>query len=199
MPNLPQSRLDHPCALDDFQSTENSCADLAQLQKWYAVFTLARHEKRVVTQCADRQIECFLPLYKVRHRWKNRRDVDLELPLFPNYSFVHIDPQRRTDVLRLPGVVSIVSSRRELLPLPDNFIHSLRAGLLERRIEPHPELALGDRVRIMAGPMAGVEGILDRQKNGLRVVLRLEMLSRSLSVEVGAAEIEWCDPRVYNS
>lgn len=162
-------------------------------QKWYAAFTYARHEKRVFAQCEERQIESFLPLYKVKHRWKNRCTVDLELPLFPSYSFVRIDPRMRVRVLQIPGVISIVSSGRELLPVPDHYINSLRDGLLVHRIEPHPEIAVGERVRIKKGPMSGAEGILERRKNGLRVVLKLQMLVRSLSVEVGADEIEWRD------
>jgi transcription antitermination factor NusG len=190
MSTLPQSRS--VCSPQPFDS--NNVQDLgaagAYLPRWYAVFTLARHEKRVFARCEERQIESFLPLYKVKHRWKNRCTVDLELPLFPSYSFVRIDPRVRMQVLQLSGVVSIVSSGRELLPLPDDYIDSLRGGLLARRIEPHPGVSLGDRVRITNGPMAGAEGVLERRKNDLRVILRLEMLARSVSVEVSATEIE---------
>ncbi len=79
--------------------------------------------------------------------------------------------------------------------LPDGYINSLRDGLLVHRIEPHADLEVGDLVRIKTGPMIGVEGILERRKNELRVILKLEMLARSVAVEVGAEEIEWCDAR----
>ena len=159
--------------------------------KWYAVFTMPRHEKRVVGHCAERQIESFLPLYQVRHRWKNRSTATVDLPLFPNYSFVRIDSQQRTQVLNLPGVWYIVSTGRGPSPIPDDYISFLREGLLANRIEPHSNLEVGDRVCIKTGPMAGVEGILERHKNGLRVVLRMDMISRSVAVEVGAAEISY--------
>jgi len=157
--------------------------------RWYAVFTMPRHEKRVVKHCAQRKIESFLPLYQVRHKWKNRCTATLELPLFPNYSFVRIDSRERTQVLKLPGVWYIVSAGQQLLPVPDDYILFLKKGLLAHRIEPHPRIETGDRVCITSGPMAGVEGILVRQKNELRVVLELEMIGRSVAVEVGAAEI----------
>jgi transcriptional antiterminator RfaH len=163
--------------------------------KWYAVFTMARHEKRVFAQCEQRRIEAFLPLYRAKHRWKNRCTVDVELPLFPSYSFVRIDPRTRVQVLQIPGVVWIVSSGRQLQPLPDDYINSLRDGLLAHRIEPYSEVAVGDWVRITRGPMTGTEGILERRKNALRVILRLGMLDRSVSVEVGASEIEGCEKR----
>lgn len=175
-----------------FGSLRDLCEVIPHSPKWYAVFTLSRHEKRVFAQCEQRQIESFLPLYKVKHRWKNRCTVDLELPLFAGYSFVRIDPRARVQVLQIPGVVSIVSSGKQLQPLPDHYIDALRDGLLVHRIEPHPDLEVGDRVRIKTGPMMGTEGILERRKNDLRVILRLEMLARSVAVEVGAEEIECC-------
>jgi transcription antitermination factor NusG len=143
----------------------------------------------LVAHCTDRQIESFLPLYRVKHRWKNRCTATLELPLFPNYLFVRIDPKERVQVLKLPGVLSIVSSGRQPSPVPDDYISSLRSGLLAHQIEPHPRVDVGDRVCITTGPMAGMHGILDRQKNKLRVVITLEMIGRSVAVEVGAEEI----------
>ncbi|MGB8064198.1 MAG: transcription termination/antitermination NusG family protein [Candidatus Sulfotelmatobacter sp.] len=161
------------------------------LPQWYAVFTFAKHEKRVFAHCQQRQIEAFLPLYQVRHKWKNRCTVDLQLPLFPCYFFVQIAAQNRRRVLEVPGVVSIVSAGRELLPVPGDYIRSLRDGLLAHRIEPCSDAVVGATVRITKGPFAGEAGVLERTKNGLRVILRMEMLSRSISVEVGTAEIEW--------
>jgi len=159
--------------------------------RWYAVFTMPRHEKRVAGHCTERGIESFLPLYQVRHRWKNRCTATVELPLFPNYSFVRIDVRERIQVLSLSSVRYIVCSGHELLPVPDEYISFLREGLLAHRIEPHLNLEAGDRVRIKTGPMAGMEGILDRHKSGLRIVLKLEMIGRSIAVEVGAAEVSY--------
>jgi transcription antitermination factor NusG len=161
-----------------------------KVRKWYAVFTMARHEKQIARHFGQREIESFLPLYKTKHRWKNRCTADLELPLFPNYIFVRIDPQERLGVLRVPSVVSIVSVGREPLPVPDHYISGLREGLLTNGIEPHPGLEVGDKVRITAGAMSDMVGVLDRQKSGYRVVLRLEMIGRSVAVEVGLADIE---------
>jgi transcription antitermination factor NusG len=160
---------------------------------------MSRHEKRLVGHCSDRQIESFLPLYQVRHRWKNRCVATVDLPLFPNYVFMRIERQQRIQVLGLPGVLSIVSSGREMLPISDEYMASLRGGLLAHKIEPHPNVEVGDRVCITTGPMAGMEGVLDRQKNELRVVLRLEMIGRSVAVEVGAEEISYVDPRLVQS
>jgi transcription antitermination factor NusG len=164
-----------------------------KVPRWYAVFTMSRHEKQIAWHFDQREIESFLPLYKTKHRWKNRCAVDLELPLFPNYVFVRIDAQERLRVLKVPSVVSIVSTGREPVPVPDHYIVGLQNAILTSGIEPHQGLDVGDKVRITAGAMAGMVGVLDRQKSAFRVVLRLEMIGRSVAVEVDLSDIEPAD------
>jgi transcription antitermination factor NusG len=160
------------------------------LPRWFAVYTTPRHEKHVSGMLAERQIETFLPLYRTNRQWKKSSPVDLDLPLFPTYVFVRIARQARGAVLGTPGVLSIVGSSKEAWALPDYEIDALRSGLRERKIEPHPYLVVGERVRITAGVMAGVEGVLVRKKNDLRVVLSLDTIMRSVAVEVNADDIE---------
>lgn len=157
---------------------------------WFAAYTNSHHEKRVASHFAERQIESFLPLYATRHRWKNRCEMNLELPLFPNYVFVRIDPRERVRVLEVPGVLSLVGFGRTLAPLPDFEIEALRSGLGQRNIEPHPYLVIGERVRIKRGPMTGMEGVLVRKKSNFRVVLALDVIMRCVAVEVDADDLE---------
>ena len=158
--------------------------------RWYAVYTIPRHEKQVSETLTQHRIETFLPLYRTARQWQKSRPVVLELPLFPTYVFVRIIRQARGAVLSTPGVLSIVGSPREPWPLPDPEIEAIRSCLLEHKIEPHPYLTVGERVRIKAGVMAGVEGILVRKKNDLRVVVSLDTIMRSIAVEVDANDIE---------
>ena len=132
---------------------------------------------------AERRIENFLPFYRTARQWRKSRPVVLELPLFPTYVFVRIARQARGTVLGTPGVLSIVDSSREPWPLPDFEIEALRLGIHERKIEPHPYLTVGERVRIKAGVMTGVEGILVRKKADFRVVVTLDTIMRSVAVE----------------
>ncbi len=157
---------------------------------WYAVHTRANHENRVFEQLRACQVECFLPAYRSLRRWRNRCRVLLEMPLFPGYLFVHIAAAQRLRVIRVPSVVSIVGNGHELLPLPDFEIERLRAGLHLRRAEPHPFLVVGQRAQIIAGPLAGLEGIVLRKKNRLRVVLTVELIMKSVAVEVDGSELE---------
>jgi transcription antitermination factor NusG len=158
--------------------------------RWFAVYTNSRHEKCVAKHFDERQIESFLPLYQKLHHWRKRNRVRLDLPLFPNYVFVHIAPQQRISVLAVPGVLGMVGRGQIASALPDAEIESLRIGLQLRKFEPHPYLVAGERVRIKAGSMEGMEGILLRKKNELRVVLTLDLIKRSVAVEVDALDVE---------
>jgi transcription antitermination factor NusG len=153
---------------------------------WFAAYTNSHHEKRVAWRLEERHIEFFLPLYSARHRWKNGCAMNLDLPLFQNYVFVRIDPRNRVAVLEVPGVLSLVGFGRTLATLPDFEIEALRSAVGERRIEPHPYLVIGERVRIKAGPMSGMEGVLLRKKNNFRVVLALDAIMQCVAVEVDA-------------
>ena len=157
---------------------------------WLAIYTSARHEKHVAEQLSDRQFETFLPLYRAVHVWKNRSKVTLDLPLFPCYLFVRSRTEERGKVLSVPGVLSIVGSKQEPWSVADTEIQALRSGLQQRNVVPHSYLAVGDRARITNGPFAGMEGVLLRQTNGLRVVLSLTNIMRSFSVEVDATDLE---------
>jgi transcription antitermination factor NusG len=163
---------------------------LATCANWFAAYTNSHHEKRVALHFAERRIESFLPLYSTPHRWRNRCEMIVQLPLFPNYVFVRIDPRDRVRVLEVPGVFSLVGFGRTLAPLPDFEIETLRSGLGQRKIEPHPYLVIGARVRIKAGPMMGMEGVLVRKKDNLRVVLALDVIMQSVAVEVDAEDLE---------
>jgi len=166
------------------------CAGVDAAPRWFALYTTPRHEKHVSELLVQRRIETFLPLYRTTRQWKKSRPLVLELPLFPTYVFVRIAREARGAVLCMPGVLPIVGSGREPWPVPDPDIEAIRLGLQMRKIEPHPYLTVGERVRIKAGVMTGVEGILVRKKNDFRVVLSLDAIMRSVAVEVDADDIE---------
>ncbi|PSH03993.1 MAG: hypothetical protein CXZ00_09280 [Acidobacteria bacterium] len=157
---------------------------------WYAIYTRPSHEKRVTEQIASREIQCYLPSCRVTRRWKNRCKVELELPLFPCYVFARFSWDQHARVLAIPSVVSIVGNGRVPVPLQDSEMRSLREGLTHHRAEPHSYLDVGERVRIKAGPLAGFEGILTRKNNGLRVILTLAQIMRSIAIEVEEFDLE---------
>jgi transcription antitermination factor NusG len=158
--------------------------------KWYALYTCPRHEKHVAKQIEERHISCFLPLYRSVRRWKDRRK-ELELALFPGYVFVRIALEDKLQVLQVPGAVRLVTFNGHPAPLPEQEIECLRnrqSGC--GTIEPHPYLCVGRRVRVRSGPLQGLEGIIRRSKDKCRVVFSLDLIMRSVAVEIDEADVE---------
>ncbi len=158
--------------------------------QWYAVCTRHQHEKNAARILEYKEFEVFLPLYKARHRWKDRIK-EVSVPLFPGYLFVREGLKRWLAILTTPGVSSIVSCGDQPAAIPFSEIEGIKRVVESTlRVEPHPFLRSGDWVRIKYGPIAGVEGILLRQKNIARLVLSVEMLGKSAAVEVDATDVE---------
>ena len=159
-------------------------------QRWYAAYTSANHEKRVAEQLGVRAVEHFLPVYESVRRWKDRR-VTLQMPLFPGYVFVRVALRDRLQVQQVPGVAHLVGFAGSPAALPDEEIEALRARLNSGvRVEPHPYLSVGRRVQVSRGPMAGMQGILLQRKGKLRVVISIELIQRSVALEMDEANLQ---------
>lgn len=162
----------------------------SQGETWFALYTRHQHEKTAARILSGKGIEVCLPLYNTVHRWKDRVKT-LSLPLFPNYVFVFASGERFGAVLRTPGVYDFVRQGGFPAPVPAEDINAIQR-IIERGLsaEPHPFLKCGDRARVVSGPLEGLEGILTRKKNFYRLVLSVDALERSISVEVETADVE---------
>ena len=151
---------------------------------WFVLYVKPRHEKNVAAILRGKGYEQFLPLFE-------RRSVSRisELPLFPGYVFCRFDPGNRLPILTVPGVFSIVNNGGKAIPVDDAEMDALervvRNGLPR---EPWPMLTQGARVRVVHGPLQGVEGLVVSNKNCTRVIISVGLLQRAVAVEV---EREW--------
>jgi len=133
--------------------------------------------------------EVFLPLYESMRRWKDRKKL-LSLPLFPCYVFVRGALDRRLPVMTTPGVHMIISRGERVVTLPDEEVEAIRRTVeAQFRVEPHPFLRCGERVRVIRGSLEGVEGVLTRKKNLCRLVLSVQMLAQSVAVEIDSLDV----------
>lgn len=163
------------------------------MPQWFAVYVIPKHEKCVAEHFRMRGIEHYLPLYTAQRKWKDGSKVTLQLPLFPSYIFAHTSRETRRRVFEAPGVVSIVG-KRECSTIPDSDIEFLRHGLsLKNNVELHPYVSTGDRVRVKTGALTGLEGLLVRKKTGVRIVLNVDLIMKSVAVEVDLDEVEPVD------
>lgn len=167
-----------------------STGDDLAAEWWYALSVRVRYERLVTRHLAYEGVEYFLPLYRSVRRWKDRRK-ELDLALFPGYVFVNLKVGDRSGVLRVPGVLQFVTFQGRPAVVRDSDIRALQssfaAGL---RPQPHPYLCQGRRVRVKRGILAGSEGIMIRRKEGFRLVLSIDLIMRSVILEVDEADVE---------
>jgi transcription termination/antitermination protein NusG len=163
-----------------------------ETENWYALHTRPRHERLVVARLHERGVETFLPVVTEVHKWSDRKK-SVQLPLFSCYAFAKFIPNRtqRLNVLRVSGVLGLVGSQGEGAPIPDGQIDAVRS-VLESALpwSAHPFLKIGQRVRIRSGALDGVEGILVSRNGSSRLVISVDAIQRSLSVQVEGYQVE---------
>jgi len=157
---------------------------------WYAAYTRHQHEKTASHLLGQKGFEVLLPLYRTSHRWKDRSAV-VHLPVFPCYLFVRASLETRTQVLRTPGIVQLVGTAGRPSEVPEEQIEAIRRVVQSNApFEHHPYLHCGDRGTVVAGPLAGIQGILTRFKTRYRVVLSVDLLRQSVEVELDLSLVE---------
>ncbi len=158
---------------------------------WFAVRVRSNREHVVSLHLRERGFEQFCPSYQVENQWTDRKKLT-ERFLFPGYVFCRVNPSDRLPVLIIPGVVGLISFGTTPEPIPDIEIERVQrlvqSGL---PLAPWPYLQAGDRILIEHGPLAGLEGVLQRAKGKYRLVVSLNLLQRSVSAEV---DREWVRP-----
>lgn len=170
-----------------------SCACGPGSPEWFVAYTNSNYEKCVAAQLEQRSVEHFLPLYESVRRRKDRR-VRLQLPLFPGYVFVRFDMRDRLRVLQIPGVARLVGFNGLPCPVPDSDVEALQMCMSRNvNLEPYKFVQVGRRVRIGAGPLEGLEGIVIRKKNRLRFIISLSLIHGSAAVTVDASDLHILD------
>jgi len=173
-------------------ATQNIDSTIVEDSAWWALYTRHQHERVVADMLLAKGFEVFLPVYESTRRWKDRTKT-LSLPLFPCYLFLRGGSQRKLQIVTTPGVHMILYRGDRVATIPEPEIEAIqRAVDGSCRVEPHPFLKCGMRVRVVRGALEGVEGILVRKKNLCRLILSVDMLAQSVAVEVHASDVEPC-------
>lgn len=157
---------------------------------WYALHVRSRREKVVYTQLCAKQCDAFLPLYRARHKWVDRYKT-VSLPLFPGYVFCRFTGPERSSVLATSGVIEVVQMGAIPAPIAESEIEAIRLAVEARlAVEPYEDLITGQEVTMQDGPLIGLRGKLVSVRKDLRLVLSVELLHRSVAVEI---ERDWVD------
>jgi transcription antitermination factor NusG len=161
---------------------------------WFAIMARTGREKSSTLLLENAGYECLLPVSKYTRHWSDRKK-EVEVPLFPGYLFCRMDPYNRLPVLMTPGVIQIVGAGKTLIPVQEEEIVAIqrviRNGLVTM---PWPYLQVGQVARIEEGPLRGMTGIIVRIKSGMKLVLSVSLLQRSVAVEIDRSWISGVHP-----
>jgi transcription elongation factor/antiterminator RfaH len=156
----------------------------APLLRWYALYLRSRYEKMVDIRLREREIETYLPMIEEIRQYSDRKKKVIQ-PLFRGYLFVRTDLRSRVEILETEGVVKFVGIGLKPSPIPDKQIECIRiAGGIPSKIRRESYLATGERVRVSGGPFEGLEGFILAVKGSMRVVVSVDCIGQSVSVEV---------------
>jgi len=158
--------------------------------EWYALRVRLHHERNVTSYLQHLGQEAFLPF---SHRLTNdeRLDSVKPPPLFTGYTFCRIDWNNGPKLYKIPGFIHVVGSGKKPIPILEKEIAAVRQ-IAQSRVscEPVPFGRPGDFVRLTSGPLAGMQGMLERL-TPKRVIVSVSLLRRSVAV---AVEPEWLKP-----
>jgi transcriptional antiterminator NusG len=150
--------------------------------QWWVVHTRSRNEKALAHDLISKDISYFLPMsWKIRR--KSRRTTRSLLPLFNGYLFFCGREHQRVELLKTNRVAHLieVDDQQKLLDELVQVNQALQSGA---PLTPHKYIKAGQRCRVIAGPLIGLEGIVVRSKNATRLVLQIDMLGQAASVEI---------------
>jgi transcription antitermination factor NusG len=158
-------------------------------KKWYALYTKARHEKKVERQIAEKGIQTYLPMNRVLRQWSDRKQW-VEQPLFRSYLFVRADTSERYRAIQVYGAVHWVTFRGEHTIVPEREIDTIQRILRERpSVETCQNLEIGDEVEITHGPMTGIHGKLEEHRGEGRIVVSVPSIRQALRFNISTAEV----------
>src|ERR1041385_1037560 len=158
-------------------------------EPWFALQVVPRHEKSVDKILEYRGCKHFLPTYRVRRRWSDRVSI-IEEPLFHGYVFCRSQSNLMEIIRGSPGIIRIVAFGGKPHAVPDKEIEALQHIVRgKREYSAFPYLNVGQKVRVISGPFTGISGIITRFKNHYRLVVSLDVIMKSVSVEIDQSEV----------
>lgn len=172
------------CNAKDMQRTMSQSPS----NPWFALQVLPRMEMRVASVLEVKGIDHLLPKYRSKRIWCDRVK-SLEVPLFPGYVFCRLPEKNGPLAVSTPGVTRIVSFGGTPYPLSEDEVLALqKISCSHVGVEPCPFQQIGQKVRVMEGPLAGVVGTVAGTKKK-QLVISIEMLMRSVLVDIDLQQV----------
>ena len=154
------------------------------MEKWIAVYTKSRHEKVVIQELENKNIEAYCPIFKERRQWSDRKRW-VEFPLFRSYVFAKIELKNSIYILQTMGVHHIIKFQGNISIIPDEIIQNIKSmidgGLTVEQVE---YFVKGDEVIVVDGPLKGMDGIVVKIKNENKLVLKVAAIQQAIAVQI---------------
>lgn len=154
------------------------------MEKWIAVYTKSRHEKVVIQELENKNIEAYCPIFKERRQWSDRKRW-VEFPLFRSYVFAKIELKNSIYILQTMGVHHIIKFQGNISIIPDEIIQNIKSmidgGFTIEQVE---YFVKGDEVIVVDGPLKGMDGIVVKIKNENKLVLKIEAIQQAIAVQI---------------
>lgn len=167
------------------------CSNFTYMKSWFVYYTYPKAEKFVCKQLVDAGFDVYLPLQEQIRQWHDRKKK-LQIPIFPNYIFVKADQGRIYEVLKFSRIIRCLkfnnkpSEVREdeielIKKIENNYSNIILSNKLEK----------GERITIKGGPLNGLKGIVEGNKNDRKIIINIDSISYSLKVSLSPHEIEY--------
>ncbi len=159
-------------------------------EKWYAMYTKSRAEKKVTEDLTEQGYEVYCPLEKKLKVWSDRKKW-VEEPLFRGYIFVKMKLDQRYDVLNTHGAVCFVTFSGKMESIPEKQILMIKT-ILDSEIDfevNNEEFEPGDVVEITHGRLHGFRGELIQLKNSKKVVISVSSIQQNIMLEINPSYI----------
>ncbi|MCF8378533.1 MAG: UpxY family transcription antiterminator [Bacteroidales bacterium] len=161
------------------------------MKGWYAIYTKARNEKKVASLFLRDGIEHYLPLIERVKIWSDRKKK-VEEPLFTSYVFVHIEEKEHLKVLQTVGVVRFISFEGKKVSIRPAEIEAIRkyAETGEEFLLNETDYKPGKKVKVIIGPMKGLEGKLVEILGKQRVKVEIEAVGKAVFIRIPKGSLE---------
>ncbi len=166
----------------------------AESRQWYAFRVRSRHEKQVSISLREKGYQECLPLTKSRRRWADRFTT-VEMPLFSGYVFCEAERSEIGKIRATPGIVDVIRAGSTPLPADRSEIEGLRKAVqtdLHMESWPYVNPTPFSRMRVMSGPLSGLEGVLMEVRGSEKLILSVDLLQRSVLVELPISSVSLC-------
>lgn len=161
---------------------------------WFAAYTKPRQEKFIRDRLTEMDIENFIPTKFEEHQWKYRKKI-VEVPLIPRLVFIHTDFEKSFSLLNDYNFQIKFMKDNEtktLLIIPNKQMNDFMLVIESKEHKTEilmTDFIQGDKVRVIKGPLQGVEGRLENKKNKNKVVISVQgIISIAINISVDCLE-----------